>query len=306
MANSAMKVQKRRKEITLERIKNIIIDFLICALLVLIALTCILPILHVLAKSLSSDAAVMGKSVYLLPKGLNIDAYIRVFKDQSMIRSLFYTIFVTVTFTVIGMILVTCAAYPLTKMRLKGRGIISFVFLFTMYFSAGVIPEYLLMDQLNLLDTPWAIILPLTFSAYNMIIMKSFIQANVPDSLEESAYMDGASHFVILMKIVLPLSKPIIATLCLFFAVGRWNAYQDSLYYITNANLYVLQHKLYLLVGNASDTASIAASEGSAVIGSPEVIKAACIMFATIPIICIYPFVQKYFVKGTLVGAVKG
>ncbi|SCP98189.1 carbohydrate ABC transporter permease [Anaerobium acetethylicum] len=301
-----MKTQIQTADMPPRNIGDKVANALIYIILILVSLTCILPILHVLAKSLSADRFVMEKSVYILPKGLTFAAFERVIGDPSMVRSLVYTIIVTVLFTLIGMILITCAAYPLTKKRLKGRGVISFIFLFTMYFSAGVIPEYMLINNLNIINTPWAIILPLTFSAYNMIIMKSFIQTNIPDSLEESAFLDGASHFTILTKIVLPLSKPIIATLCLFFAVGRWNAYQDSLYYITNAKFYVLQHKLFLLVGNASDAASIAASEGSAVMGSPEVLKAACIMFATIPIVCIYPFVQKYFVKGTMVGAVKG
>jgi len=301
-----MKTQIQTADMPPRNIGDKVANALIYIILILVSLTCILPILHVLAKSLSADRFVMEKSVYILPKGFTLAAFERVIGDPSMVRSLVYTIIVTVLFTLIGMILITCAAYPLTKKRLKGRGVISFIFLFTMYFSAGVIPEYMLINNLNIINTPWAIILPLTFSAYNMIIMKSFIQTNIPDSLEESAFLDGASHFTILTKIVLPLSKPIIATLCLFFAVGRWNAYQDSLYYITNAKFYVLQHKLFLLVGNASDAASIAASEGSAVMGSPEVLKAACIMFATIPIVCIYPFVQKYFVKGTMVGAVKG
>lgn len=301
-----MKTQIQTADMPPRNIGDKVANALIYIILILVSLTCILPILHVLAKSLSADRFVMEKSVYILPKGFTLAAFERVIGDPSMVRSLIYTIIVTVLFTLIGMILITCAAYPLTKKRLKGRGVISFIFLFTMYFSAGVIPEYMLINNLNIINTPWAIILPLTFSAYNMIIMKSFIQTNIPDSLEESAFLDGASHFTILTKIVLPLSKPIIATLCLFFAVGRWNAYQDSLYYITNAKFYVLQHKLFLLVGNASDAASIAASEGSAVMGSPEVLKAACIMFATIPIVCIYPFVQKYFVKGTMVGAVKG
>lgn len=298
--------KKLKKTWTKARIKEGIVDGVIYLVLLLISLTCILPFIHVFAKSLSQDKYVTQKIVYLIPKGFNLDAYINIFKDSAMMASMYLTILVTVIFTIIGMIITICAAYPLTKKRLKGRGALSLIFLFTMYFSGGIIPEYLLMNNLNLLNNIWVLILPLSFSAYNMIILKSFIQSSIPESLEESAVLDGAGDFRILISIVLPLSKPIIATLSLFYAVGRWNAYQDALYYITQPKLYPLQLKLNQLVSSAADSASIAQEMGGSMMTNPEVIKAACIMFATLPIVCIYPFVQKYFVKGTMIGAVKG
>ena len=178
-------------------------------------------------------------------------------------------------------------------------------FMFTMYFTGGIIPEYLLMNSLGLLDTMAVMILPLAFSPYNLLIMRTSLQNSIPDSLIESAHLDGASEFTILTRIVIPLSKPIIATLSLFYAVWRWNAYQDALFYIKqNVSLRPLQLKLYYLVVSSTESFQ-AAVEGSAQLTNPEVLKAACIIFATVPIICIYPFIQKYFVQGAMVGSVK-
>ena len=158
-----------------------------------------------------------------------------------------------------------------------------------------------------MLDTMWVLILPLIYSPYNMLIMKNYFQSTIPDSLEESAFLDGASNFQILSKIVLPLSKPILATLSLFYAVGRWNSYADNMYYTKSADLKLIQYKLYQLVASAAEAqTSSLADTGSAIQSTPEVLQAASIMFVTIPIIIIYPFLQKYFVQGTMIGAVKG
>lgn len=280
-------------------------DIVIVLVISILSLTCIIPFIHIAARSISSDAAVLAKNVYLLPKGINFNAYKTIFEDGQMTHAMWYTVVLTAIFTVLGMFVTVCAAYPLSKKRLKGRGFFSFIFMLTYLFSAGLIPEYLIIKQYNLLNSMWSLILPLIFSPYNMLIMKTYMQTSIPDSLEESAFLDGASDLQILWKIVLPLSKPIIATLSLFYAVGRWNAYADARYYITNRALQPLQYILSnMVLSSSSDASSI--SEGSATISTPEVLQAAAIMFATLPIICIYPFVQKYFVTGTMVGAVKG
>ncbi len=280
-------------------------DFVIALIILLLSLTCILPFLHVAAKSVSSNTAVMSKAVYLWPKGWNIDAYASIFRDGQLTYSMGYTVVVTLLFTVIGMALTICAAYPLSIKGLKGRTFISFFLMFTMYFSAGLIPEYLLLGDLNLINTMWVLVLPLAFSPYNMLIMKSFLSSTIPDSLYEAAKLDGANHFQILTKVVLPLSKPIIATLSLFYAVGRWNAYADAKYYITRKSLQPLQYMLSnMVLSSGADAVSL--SENAALVSTPEVLQAATIMFATLPIIMIYPFVQKYFVKGVMIGAVKG
>ena len=280
-------------------------DVVIIAVVVILCLTCILPFVHIAAKSISGNSAVLAKQVTLVPKDLTFEAYTSIFQDGQLTHSMLYSVLVTVLFTVIGMIVTTCAAYPLSRKHLLGRNVLSLMILFTLYFSAGLIPEYLLMKQLNLLDKMWVLILPLSFSPFNMLIMKTFIQSTIPDSLEEAAFLDGASHFQILYKIVLPLSKAILATLSLFYAVGRWNAYADAKYYITTKALQPIQYILSNMVLNSGADA-ISLSEGAAVESTPEVLQAAMVMFATLPIICVYPFVQKYFVKGVMIGAVKG
>ena len=280
-------------------------DILIVVVITLLSLTCIVPFIHIAAKSVSSNTAVMSKQVYLLPKGLNFEAYISIFKDGQLTHSMLYSVWMTFLFTVVGMVVTTLAAYPLARKELKGRGFIAFILMFTMYFSAGLIPEYLLYKKLKMLNTMWVLVLPLAFSPYNMLIMRSFIRSNIPDSLYEAATLDGADHFQILFKIVLPLSKPIIATLSLFYAVGRWNAYADAKYYITTKALQPLQYLLSNMVLNSGQDA-VSLSEAAAAATTPEVLQAAVVMFATIPIMLIYPFVQKYFVKGAMIGAVKG
>ncbi len=280
-------------------------DVVIMTILILLSSTCIIPFVHIASKSVSSNTAVLSKAVYLIPKGLNLEAYKSIFKDGQLTHSMLYTILVTTMFTILGLLLTTCAAYPLSRRKLKGRSVIALVLLFSMYFTAGIIPEYLLMKQLNLLNKMWVLVLPLAFSPYNTLIMKSFLQANIPESLEESAFIDGASNIQILLKIVMPLSKSIVATLALFYAVGRWNAYADARYFITTKALQPIQLLLSNMVLNTSADA-VSLSEATGVVSTPEVLQAAAVMFATIPILCIYPFVQKYFVKGVMIGAVKG
>lgn len=280
-------------------------DFLIMLFITILCATCIIPFIHLASKSISSDTAVLAKEVYLLPKGINFEAYGSVFRDGQLTHSMIYSLGVTAAFTLIGLIATVCAAYPLSRKRLKGRSFFTLIIMFTMYFGAGLIPEYLLMNDLHLLDNTWVLILPLAFAPYNFLIMKTFFQASIPDSLEESAYLDGATNIQILWKIVLPLSKPILATISLFLAVGRWNAYQDSKFYITSKAKHMVQYLLSMMVLASGDT-NISINDPSAATTTPEVLQAASVMFVTIPIICIYPFVQKYFVKGAMIGAVKG
>lgn len=303
-ATSKKKKNKHQGTNALEKVG--ITDIVMAVVLFLLCLTCILPFIHIAAKSVSSNTAVLARSVYLWPKGINFDAYVSIIKDGSMIYSILYSVIVTVVFTALGMVVCICTAYPLSKKRLKGRKFFTFFFMFPMYFSAGIIPQYLLYQDLGILNTVWVLILPLIYSAYNMLIMKTYFQANIPDSLEESAILDGASNFQILVRIVLPLSKPIMATLSLFYAVGRWNSYADNMYFIRAEDLKMVQYKLYQMVASATEAQTTTLSEAAAVQSTPEVLQAAAVMFVTIPIIIVYPFLQKYFVKGAMIGAVKG
>lgn len=296
----------KKKLVGKKTFSNFLIDAICWSVVGIAALLSILPFIHIMAKSISADAFVVANKIFLLPKGIQFEAYERIFRDSSIMRSMLVTIFVTVVFTVLGLFLTVCASYALTRKEMKGNGFITLLIMLTYYFAAGTIPDYLLMSNLGLLDTIWCLILPLAFSPYNFLIMKNNFQTGIPDSLIEAARLDGASHFTILSRIVVPLSKPILATISLFLAVGRWNSYSDALYYIKqNTGLRPLQLKLYYLIVEASESVQ---GEGMVVqaISNPEVMQAACIMFAAIPIICVYPFIQKYFVTGTMVGAVKG
>lgn len=280
-------------------------DFIMMLILVILCATCIVPFLHLFAKSISSNTAVLAKTVYLWPKGINFDAYKSVFRDGQLTYAMAYSVIITIIFTISGLFATVFAAYPLSRKRLKGKVVFTLMIMFTMYFSAGLIPEYLLLDRLNLLNNPLVLILPLIFAPYNFLIMKTFFQSNIPESLEESAFLDGATDSQFLWRIVIPLSKPILATISLFLAVGRWNSFQDSKFFITEKSRQMVQYLLYQMVLASGDT-SISMNEASAASTAPEVLQAASVMFVTLPIICIYPFAQKYFVKGVMVGAVKG
>lgn len=287
------------------KISNKIFDFVMIFITAIAALLCLLPLVNVLATSLSSNSAILASKVYLLPVETTFESYKAIFKDNSMIRSLVFTCFLTLGYTVLSMILTICAAYPLTKKRLKGRNIILLGIIFTMYFSGGIIPDYILIKNLNILDTVWSLILPGAISAYNLIVLKSFF-TSLPESLEESAILDGCNDIGVLFRIVLPLSKPVLATLSLFYAVGKWNSFMDALFYITDSKLYPLQLKLYqIIVNNQGIDASIGEGNISQNV-LPESLEAACVIFATIPIILVYPWLQKYFVTGIMVGSVKG
>ena len=179
-------------------------DVVMVVILVILCATCVVPFIHLLAKSVSSNTAVLAKRVSFWPIGFNLDAYTSIFEDGSMVRSFLYSVVVTLVFTLMGMIACTCAAYPLSRKRLKGRTFFTFILMFPMYFSAGLIPTYLLYSDLHMLDTVWVLILPLIYAPYNMLIMKTYFQSNIPDSLEEAAFLDGATNFQIFRKITMP------------------------------------------------------------------------------------------------------
>mgnify|MGYP002625883413 CR=1 FL=1 len=282
-------------------------QFVLALIIILISLTCLLPFVNVAATSLSSKSAILSGKVTFWPVELETRAYKAIFSDPAMMRSLGFTVLITIGYTVLSMIMTILMAYPLTKKRMSGRKFFNFMALFTMYFSGGTIPIYLNIKELGLLDTPWSLILPGMLSTYNMIILKSFFTA-LPDSLEEAATIDGANDFQILLQIVLPLSMASLATLTLFYAVGKWNSFQDALYYIQNKAYQPLQLKLYHLI-KGSQAVDIAAMEGGSSTVATDIsesIEPASIIFATLPILVVYPFVQRYFVAGVTIGAVKG
>lgn len=280
-------------------------DGVIMLVIGLAILLCLLPFLHIIAISLSEKQYILSNKVTFFPRGLDLHSYQIVFTDARMLWSMGLTIVLTVAYTIISMVMSIAAAYPLTKERLKGKTFFMMLIVFTMFFSGGMIPEYLLVKQLGLLDSLNALIFPGMISSFNLIILRTFF-LSIPASLEESAYIDGSSHIGTLLRIVLPLSLPVLATLSLFYAVSRWNGFMDALFYITKADLYPIQLKLYQVVMNSMVTDLTAQEGASQVEVVPEGIKAASIMFATVPILLVYPWLQRYFVSGIMIGAVKG
>lgn len=278
-------------------------DWVFVFICLVISAMCLLPMLNLLAKSLSSTDYLIRNEIYLLPKGLNFDAYTTVLGDMKYVKSFFWTAFLTVVCTLISLFITAICAFPLIFEKLRGRNFVNFMITITMFFNAGTIPNYLLMKELNLIDSPLVLIIPSCLSVYNMIIMKSFFYG-IPDSLRESAEIDGASFFKVLLKIYVPLSKPVFASLALFYAVGRWNGYSDALMYITKNELYPLQLLLYNILNNINSV-EIAAQEGFSKPGLGESLKAAIVMFSTIPILMVYPWLQRYFIAGVTMGAVK-
>ena len=279
-----------------------IVIVVICLLLIFI---CLVPMLNVLARSLSSSNYLIRNEVILWPKGWNIDAYKTVLSNAKYVHSLWYTALLTVFCTILSLTMTVICAYPLTYDQLKGGKIINGVILFTMYFSAGTIPHYLLLNRLGMLETVWVLIIPSCLSVYNMIIMRSSFYG-VPESLREAAEIDGAGPIRTLVKVYLPLSKPVLATLALFYAVGRWNGFSDALLYIKKReDLYPIQLYLYNILQNTTST-EVATQEGFSNPGLSETLKMATVMFATVPILVVYPWLQRYFVAGVTIGAVKG
>lgn len=278
-------------------------DWVIVVICIITSLICLLPLLNILARSLSSASALLHNDVYLWPKGLNFEAYKTVLSDSKYTWSMLWTAILTVICTIVSLIMTTLCAYPLIYEKLKGRTVINIFFTITMFFNAGTIPMYLLLKDLNMLNKPIVLIVPSCLSVFNMIIMRSFFYG-IPDSLRESAEIDGASYIKIMLKIYIPLSKPVFATLALFYAVGRWNGFSDALMFMNVEKWQPLQLFLYNIL-NSISSIETASQEGFTTPGLGESLKAATVMFATIPILCIYPWLQKYFITGVTLGAVK-
>lgn len=280
-------------------------DWIFVIICVLVSIICLLPMLNLLARSLSSTEALIKREVYLWPKGWNLSSYKMVLTDMKYIWSFIWTVILTIICTFVSLAMTTLCAYPLIFENLKGRKVINVLITITMFFNAGAIPNYLLLQKLHLLDNPLVLIIPSCLSVYNMIIMRSFFYG-IPDSIREAAQIDGASHFSILWRIYIPLSKPVFATLALFYAVGRWNGYSDALMYLTikKDEFYPLQLFLYNIL-NSVKSVDVATMEGFSSPGLSESLKAAIVMFSTIPILCIYPWLQKYFIHGVTLGGVK-
>lgn len=259
---------------------------------------------YVLVSSFSDAYAIASGQVKLLPVGFNLNAYKLVFSDQNIWSSYGNTIFYVVVGTIINLIMTTLGAYPLSRRNLHGRNFVMAFIVFTMFFSGGLIPAYLNIRELGLFDTRWALILPGAVNAFNLIVMRTFFQS-IPDSLIESAKIDGAHDFKVLWKIVLPLSMPVLAVMTLFYAVGHWNSWFSAMIYLQDRSLFPLQLILREILIQSSAQNMLTNATQDEVHRISESIKYATIIVATVPILMIYPFLQRYFVKGVMIGALK-
>lgn len=265
------------------------------------------PFINVLAVSFSSSRAINAGEVSVWPVDFNLSAYHNLIADGQLFVAMKNSVVLTLVGTALNMLFTVIAAYPLSKRRLKGRNAMLMAVLFTMLFGGGLIPNFLLISTLGLINSYWGLWLPALISVYNMFVMKAFFEG-LPEELEESAAIDGAKDLTILWKIILPLSMPVIAALTLFYAVGWWNSYFNVLIYIKSTDKLSLTVKLYQMLQNVGSEL-LRTTNGEGVSEStitPEGIRAASIVIAILPILGVYPFLQKHFVKGVLLGSVKG
>jgi len=280
-----------------------VFDVLNVVVLTALALVTVLPLLYVLAGSFSTESEISSRPFFLWPHKFVTDTYHYIFSTDTFVRALLTTVAVTAVGTVIQLLLTLTMAYPLAKRFLPGRALVLNLVIFTLVFSGGMIPTYLVVRDLGLLDSYWALILPLAINPFYLIVVKSFFQ-ELPEALEEAARIDGCNELNVFLRIVLPLSKPIIATFSLFYAVGIWNDYMSPLLYIDDSKKWTLQMIVRQLTAANADSANVL-QQLETVTFPEQGLKFAVVVVATLPILFFYPFLQKHFAKGVLIGSVK-
>ena len=289
---------------------SVILDIIIYVVLILLMIVTLYPIIYILSVSLSSQAAYEAGEVMLWPIGINLEAYRQIVTDGTVPMSFLQAVINTLLYTVISLFMTTTLAYPLSrsKDRVPFHGLITKLIIFTMFFSAGMIPTYLIVQKVGLLNTRWALIIPVAITTYTLVVMRSFFES-VPVELEEAAFIDGANEITIFAKIILPLSKAALATVDLFYAVSQWNQWFNAMLYLSDrvSELYPLQYIIrQIIMENQIAAEAAAAGELVKVETSTTQLKYATLFISIVPMLCVYPFIQKYFVKGVMVGSVKG
>ncbi|WP_458076992.1 carbohydrate ABC transporter permease [Streptomyces sp. EMB26] len=273
-------------------------------ILTLVVLITLYPFVNIVARSFSGEKEIRAGDVTLWPRGFDLTTYEIVFADSMFWRNYGNTVFYTVVATAVAMVLTTCYAYVLSKHHLKGRGALVGIAVFTMFFTGGLIPNYVLITSLGLKNSVWAIALPNAISVFNLLVMKAFFES-LPSELEEAAQIDGLSTYGTLLRIVLPLSKAVVATMVLFYSVSFWNSWFSAFLYMDRSELMpVTVYLRNLLAGATGGTAAGAGTENLTQVNAN--IQAVTIVLTSLPILCVYPFVQRYFVSGVMLGAVKG
>ncbi|MFC4386641.1 carbohydrate ABC transporter permease [Gracilibacillus marinus] len=287
--------------------KFIVYTFLTIALVVVLY-----PLIYIISASISDPHAVNTGEMWLLPKDITLEGYRLIFGNDSIWRGYGMTLVYTALGTFINLLVTIPAAYALSRKDFYGRGFFTALFVLTMFFSGGLIPTYLVVRDLGLIDTIWAMVLPNAAAVWNIVIARVFFQSTIPRGLEEAAIIDGASNFKLFFKIILPLSAPIIAVMALFYGVGHWNGYFNALIYISDRELFPLQLVLreILVLQDMSSNNTNLTGDAAQLINSQQqlaaIIKYGVMIVSSLPVIIVYPFLQKYFVKGVMIGSLKG
>ncbi|MBA2941316.1 carbohydrate ABC transporter permease [Paenibacillus sp. CGMCC 1.16610] len=303
----ALKSRKSTTRIVESSIDRVYLFFVYLFLIICLVIVAY-PLIYIVSSSFSSSSAVISGKVWLLPVEPTLRGYQAVFQNPQILKGYGNSLFYLVVGTLISVSLTITAAYPLSRKNFYGRNVITALFVFTMLFSGGLIPYYLTVKGLGMLDTRWAMIIPGAISVWQVILARTFFQTSIPSELTEAAHLDGCSDFKFLTRIVIPLSKPIIAVLVLMYAIGYWNSYFEALIFLKTANLYPLQLILRnILILNSIDPTMIKdVRELAERQGLKELLKYSLIVVASAPVLILYPFVQKHFVKGLLIGSLKG
>ena len=285
-----------------------IVTFVIYAFLTLITLVILYPIVYVVSASFSEPQAVISGRVKLFPVDFTLRGYEAVFKNGKLINGFMNSIFYVAVSLVLNLTMTMLCAYPLSRKEFTARGWVSLFFVFTMYFSGGMVPSYILVNKLHLLNTRWAMIIPTAMSTYNMIICRTYIMNNIPDDLYEAGQIDGCTPFRYMLQVIVPLSKSILAVLLLYYGVAKWNDYYNAMIYLYKDNLQPLTMVMreILILGELDMTKVSNADAVAKLQGMSELLKYATIVVASLPVVMLYPAIQKHLVKGVMVGAVKG
>ncbi|MCD9020266.1 carbohydrate ABC transporter permease [Cohnella silvisoli] len=283
-------------------------DIVNYTLLTIVLIAVMYPLVFVVSASFSNPERVLNGEVWLLPKQLTMLGYQKVFQNKDILTGYGNTILYTVAGTAVNLAMTVAAAYPLSRRDFKGKKAIMLFMVFTMFFNGGLVPTYLLIKQLHMIDTFWVMIVPNAVAVWNIIIMRTFFQQSIPGEMQEAAAIDGCSNTQILLRIVLPLSLPILAVMVLFYSVGHWNAYFNALIYLTDRAKYPLQLILreILIQNQMNEMNNLTEESYASQVMNAETIKYAVIIIANLPVLLLYPLLQRYFVKGMLIGAIKG
>ena len=282
-------------------------DIINTLLLVFVFLVIFYPLYYVLIASFSDPDLVLTGKIFLLPKGFQLESYQKVFENSEVMNGYLHTILYAVVGTCINLAVTLSAGYALSRTDLRGKKALTLFFVFTMFFSGGTVPTYMLVRNLKLLNTFWAMVLPNAMSVWNLILCRNFFEENIPKELLEVSQIDGCRNYYFFLKIVLPLSKALIAVMVLFYAVGHWNSYMQPLMYLSDRDKYPLQLVLKnILISSQPDASLAGMTDRAEMYKQTEMLKYALVVVSSVPMIVLYPFVQKYFVQGVMVGSVKG